>query len=408
MINFTEENIIQFVSEQRGFVLLDLWAPWCGPCKSMDPVLEQLSEDYSENLNIVKLNIDDYIKVSTELNVRSIPAFILFSNGKEVGRKQGVTSKADFITWLTVNNCQNDSGVPTYHYKIYDWPSFYNDQYVREFFISQLTPEHESIEKEEEMPDSSIRQGNLLRHIDPDNDYLSRVFGLPDIFLSLLSFLSFKEVDEINQLSTKIILGKDYSLIHLQVIRHWLLSEVSECTIVKVSDQQQKLIHAWCQAISDVIDDKPLALSVWKEIESEASVLKSNCPPGSELEYYLSAFIFSHSPPVDVNHSQNISAFSMLSNCFYELKYQLINNWTHREIFDVPRERSQWIRKKFAADNDAGKDIYSQGYNDSLYTDWAALNEENKMYYQKEKIMIQQIKEGDTYRSSKEFFISLL
>mgnify|MGYP004709735281 FL=1 len=74
----------------------------------------------------------------------------------------------------------------------------------------------------------------------------------------------------------------------------------------------------------------------------------------------------------------------------------------------MPRERSQWIRKKFAADNDAGKDIYSQGYNDSLYTDWAALNEENKIYYQKEKIMIQQIKEGDTYRSSKEFFISLL
>ncbi len=374
----------------------------------MEPVLKQLSDDYSNNLKIVKVNLDDYSKISSELNVRSIPAFILFNNGKEIGRKLGVVSKADFITWLTVNGCQNDSGVPTYLYKHFDWPSFYNDQYVRGFFISQLTPVHESVDKAEKITDGLVKQGNLLSDIDYDNDYLSRVFGLPDIFISLLSFLSFKEIDEINQLSKKISLGKDYSFIYLKVIRHWLLNEVLESTIVKVSDQQQKLIRDWCKAITDVIDDKPLALSVWKNLESEASALKNNCPPGAALEYYLSAFIFDHSPPADVNLSQKTDPFSILSNCFYSLKYQLVHNWTHREIFEVPRERTQWIRQKYTVDNDAGKDVYNQEYNDSLFTDWAALSEENKSYSQKEKIMIQQIKEGDTYRVSKDYFISIL
>lgn len=81
-------------------VLLDLWAPWCGPCKMIAPVLDELAEEFGDRLKIVKINIDDNQQTPANLGVRSIPTLIIFKDGQPVATQVGALPKqrlADFI-----------------------------------------------------------------------------------------------------------------------------------------------------------------------------------------------------------------------------------------------------------------------------------------------------------------------
>lgn len=81
-------------------VLLDLWAPWCGPCKMIAPILDELAEEFGNRLKIVKINIDDNQQTPANLGVRSIPTLIIFKDGQPVATQVGALPKqrlADFI-----------------------------------------------------------------------------------------------------------------------------------------------------------------------------------------------------------------------------------------------------------------------------------------------------------------------
>ena len=92
----TEINDSSFKSEVADAqmpVLVDFWAPWCGPCRMVAPVLEELAKEYEGKVKVVKLNIDENQGTATEYGVRSIPTLILFKDGKECEKMIGVQSK---------------------------------------------------------------------------------------------------------------------------------------------------------------------------------------------------------------------------------------------------------------------------------------------------------------------------
>jgi thioredoxin 1 len=81
-------------------VLVDFWAEWCGPCKMIAPVLEEVSVAYADKLKIVKLNVDENNAVAAKFGIRSIPSLLLFKDGQVVATKVGALSKSQLTAFI--------------------------------------------------------------------------------------------------------------------------------------------------------------------------------------------------------------------------------------------------------------------------------------------------------------------
>lgn len=90
---FTDSNVKEIIASGQP-VLVDCWAPWCGPCVSMSPIIEALSEEYEGRAVIGKYNVDDESDLAGEYRIMSIPTMLLFKNGELVGRLAGSQQKA--------------------------------------------------------------------------------------------------------------------------------------------------------------------------------------------------------------------------------------------------------------------------------------------------------------------------
>ena len=84
-------------------VLVDFWAEWCGPCKMIAPILDDVAKDYQGRLSIVKLNVDDNQAVPAKFGIRGIPTLILFKNGEVAAQKVGALAKGQLVSFIDAN-----------------------------------------------------------------------------------------------------------------------------------------------------------------------------------------------------------------------------------------------------------------------------------------------------------------
>jgi thioredoxin 1 len=81
-------------------VLVDFWAEWCGPCKMVAPILEEIGKDYEGKLVVAKINVDENTNVPAKHGIRGIPTMILFKNGAVVAQKVGAAAKSQLTAWI--------------------------------------------------------------------------------------------------------------------------------------------------------------------------------------------------------------------------------------------------------------------------------------------------------------------
>jgi len=103
IIHVSDDSFEQEVLQSEKPVLIDYWAEWCGPCKMIAPVLEEVASEYADKIRVAKLNIDENPATPPKYNVRSIPTLLLFKDGEVQAQQVGAVSKSQLTAFLDEN-----------------------------------------------------------------------------------------------------------------------------------------------------------------------------------------------------------------------------------------------------------------------------------------------------------------
>ncbi|ACT15027.1 thioredoxin TrxA [Pectobacterium brasiliense] len=103
IIHLTDDSFGTKVLQAEGAILVDFWAEWCGPCKMIAPILDEIAEEFEGKLTVTKLNIDENPATAPKYGIRGIPTLLLFKNGEVAATKVGALSKGQLKEFLTAN-----------------------------------------------------------------------------------------------------------------------------------------------------------------------------------------------------------------------------------------------------------------------------------------------------------------
>ena len=102
-VEFTDSNFEEVAINSGKPVMVDFWAEWCGPCKQIGPVLEEISDEMKDQVVIGKHNIDEQPNSPTKYGIRGIPTMLLFKDGQLKATKVGATTKSNIVSWIKEN-----------------------------------------------------------------------------------------------------------------------------------------------------------------------------------------------------------------------------------------------------------------------------------------------------------------
>ncbi len=103
ILEINDDNFEDKVLKTNDIVVCDFWAEWCGPCKQITPILQELAKEFNGKVKIAKINIDSNPDIPTKYNIMSIPTLLLFKNGELISNQVGLQEKSTLSNWIKEN-----------------------------------------------------------------------------------------------------------------------------------------------------------------------------------------------------------------------------------------------------------------------------------------------------------------
>lgn len=350
IVNFTDTTLHDGLNQASQPVLLDLWAPWCGPCLAMAPLLEKVAAATAGQLTVAKLNVEEYEHLMPRFRVRSIPTLLLFRNGSEVARKVGVESLSDLNSWLRAQGITIEAEGEVTLPVAQPWPSFYGDDALMGFLTGRLR--------------EKALAGEISHYNFPRPEYLltapyvlagqeslevfERVTGLPSVLALWLEYLDYVTPQQIEELTDALASGKDYGMVPLRLVTHWL-SEDSLAWQNLLAPDIEGLRQQWLTLTHSYLNTQATPRQSWLTLQQQASNHYHQCQEDRAFEQNLCALISILSPPSALQDEQ---ASSAVIHHWYECQEQLEKikaGWSRGDLKMAAR-RWAWIEPQLTED----------------------------------------------------------
>ena len=100
IVSVTSDDFNEKVLQSKNPVLVDFWASWCGPCRQMGPIVDEIAVEYAGKINVYKVNVDDNKPLAAQYGINSIPTLIIFKNGQSISQQVGLSPKGNITQWI--------------------------------------------------------------------------------------------------------------------------------------------------------------------------------------------------------------------------------------------------------------------------------------------------------------------
>ncbi|MEK6348133.1 MAG: thioredoxin domain-containing protein [Burkholderia sp.] len=205
-------GLAELLSAGRGIALVELWAPWCGPCRALRPALDSIARSQRDLLTIYTVNVDTYPDALSVARARSIPTTVLYRDGLEIDRILGARTSTQLYDWLQ-KRVVPLAGTTTRLPDRTRFEAFYGDNELREFLISRLRSAaiNGSIVNAF-MPYWQDGRGSISASLVHSSDpvIFERISGLPCSFACAIEFAGLKDPEDIDAIMGKCMLEWTY------------------------------------------------------------------------------------------------------------------------------------------------------------------------------------------------------
>ncbi|HBR1414506.1 TPA: thiol reductase thioredoxin [Klebsiella pneumoniae] len=372
----TDASLDSFLDTAKLPVLVDLWAPWCVPCRTMSPIIDKLAKNSAGKLLVAKIDVEKYPSVMARFGVRGIPTLLLFKGEAQPERQVGALSLGQLNAWLAGHQVDVSTLPRVQHAEALDWGSFYGDEGLHDF-IAQRAIEHAAA------GDISVGLGSFwidgkgstsaaMVH-QAESHVFERITGLPVAIGRLLDICGYLAAEQMAALFAALKVGKDYRLVPLRFMHWWLSEESAPWASYLREPQLVRLLTRWQALCADRLAGRETAPGVWEAMGEQAALLLQDYQrPDRQLEQLFATLLQLLSPVPVTTEGDKWGQIAMNIHWAQFQHLEILSGWSDEDRA-TPDKRMAWFREQ-ERQSPAGK--LSQDEIAVLRAEWAAENAE--------------------------------
>lgn len=343
----TEESLNDYLAAANVPILLDLWAPWCAPCRALAPTLEKLAEEAGESLIVLKIDVDEHPGVRERFGVRGIPTMILLKGDAELDRLSGTQPLSKLKQWLGQNGAPVQSNVAQPNQVAQRWGAFYGDAQLREFLIARMKQHADQGDvSSARAPVWTEGKGTFAATFvhSESLDVFERISGLPSSLAPALDFVGACNEKEVSALLDVMRLDADLNLVAGQLLQSWLSDSEHQWAEVLNEPELDAVRLQWLALFERSMTHHAPSAAEWEELRQAAAALENpSQDPYRQLQGMLANLLTQVAPLPTGNNGLAWSAvFGTAGWCNLHLLMAALG-WTTTERA-TPGLRNDWFK----------------------------------------------------------------